>query len=166
MLEKVVSDSSPLIALYQINRFSLLQKWYKQIIIPEAVWQELIVEGKESTDFFIEQRQKSFLHVEKVPLSSLLILLKREVDLGEAEAIQLALTIKADLLLIDEKEARSLARVYNLTMTGALGILMRAKLEDKIVSLSEEINKLERVGFRIHPMLKQQILKECKENDF
>ncbi len=160
MPEKVVSDSSPLIALYQINRFSLLEEFYEQIIIPQAVWNELIDTRAENKEFFTQLRQKGFLQIQKVPFSPTLILLKREIDEGEAEAIQLALTLKADILLVDEKEARALARTHNLTMTGVLGILMRATREKKITSLKEEIQKLEQVGFRIHPELKQKILQQ------
>jgi predicted nucleic acid-binding protein len=41
----VVSDASPLIALIRIGQLDLLCQLYSEIIIPEAVWHEVVVEG-------------------------------------------------------------------------------------------------------------------------
>ena len=41
----VVSDSSPLIYLSQIRRLYLLREFFKEILIPQAVYYEVVVEG-------------------------------------------------------------------------------------------------------------------------
>ncbi len=163
MPERVLSDSSPLINLFLIGRFHLLHEFFKQIVIPEAVWRELVEAEKIGVDFFRLERETKFLLVEQVPFSPLLQLLYRELDKGEAEVIALALAEKADLLLLDEKEARMIARTYNLPLTGVVGILMRAKLEKRILSLQKELLTLQERGFWINRELFDQVLKESGE---
>lgn len=74
-------------------------------------------------------------------------LLCTETDAGEAEAIVLALEKKADLILLDDQEARVKARRLDLTVTGVVGVLLKAKNEGMISSLEGEIEKLQASGF-------------------
>jgi predicted nucleic acid-binding protein len=41
----IVNNASPLINLARIGKLGLLDKLYGELIIPEAVWQEIVVEG-------------------------------------------------------------------------------------------------------------------------
>lgn len=50
------------------------------------------------------------------------------------------------MLLLDDYEARRIARSLGLKVTGIVGILLRAKREGKIESLKEEIERLMRTG--------------------
>ena len=47
MSKVVISDSACLIALSKIDRLNILQALFSQIIIPEAVYQEVVVDGKD-----------------------------------------------------------------------------------------------------------------------
>lgn len=163
MPEVVVSDSSPLINLFLIGRFRLLQEFYPQILIPPAVYNELIQEGKEGTSFFQHQKEKEFLKVVEVKPTDFLKLLHHNLDEGEAEAIALALDCKADLLFLDEKEARSIAREYELRLTGVIGILLRAKLERRIPTVKNELNLLRMKGFWIGKEIYEKVLQEAGE---
>jgi len=49
-------------------------------------------------------------------------------------------------LLIDETDGRKIARLYELKIIGVIGILIRAKVENKIISLNDEMNKLVKDG--------------------
>lgn len=65
---------------------------------------------------------------------------------GEVEVIALAVECKADMILLDESEARRIANIYGLSKTGAIGILIRAKREGYIRSLKDELDKLRKDG--------------------
>ncbi|MGC9445262.1 MAG: DUF3368 domain-containing protein [Candidatus Methanospirareceae archaeon] len=82
----------------------------------------------------------------------------------EAEAIALAIERHAKVIFMDELEARRAADVYGLRKTGILGILIRAKLENKVVSLREELDSLRNdAGFWIRDELYQRVLHEIGE---
>ena len=43
---KVVSDSSPLIALSKINKLHILKDMFNEVLIPKSVWIEVVEKGK------------------------------------------------------------------------------------------------------------------------
>ncbi|RLC13689.1 MAG: DUF3368 domain-containing protein [Deltaproteobacteria bacterium] len=80
------------------------------------------------------------------------------MDEGESEAIALAVCRNADLILLDESEARRIAELYNLSKTGVIGLLIRAKQEKLIDSLKTELDRLMEGGFWIDQNLYNQAL--------
>jgi hypothetical protein len=42
----IVSDASPLINLARIGKLELLRQLYGELVIPEAVWCEVVIEGE------------------------------------------------------------------------------------------------------------------------
>jgi hypothetical protein len=76
----------------------------------------------------------------------LLRLLEQELDAGEAEALALAIERQADLMLVDEVEARRVAELYGIAKTGVIGLLIRAKQENIVPSLRAELDRLRSVG--------------------
>ena len=85
------------------------------------------------------------------------------LDEGEAEAIVLTLEERADLILLDDYEARRVARNFGLSITGTIGILIKAKYVGKIENLRSEIEKLMNTGFWIDENLVKRILRESRE---
>jgi len=76
-----------------------------------------------------------WIKVQDVPSSSLLTTLLAFLDKGEAEAIALAVEVDADLILLDESDARRIAELYNFRKTGLLGVLINAKQQGRIQSV-------------------------------
>lgn len=90
--------------------------------------------------------------------------LQRELDRGEAETIALAIQLKAERTLLDEREARRVAKSLGLKVTGVLGILLRARREGKLPSLRRAMEELQQeAGFRIGADLFAELLKESGE---
>ena len=77
--------------------------------------------------------------------TALVHLLEQDLHRGEAESIALALEMEPDILLLDESEARRIAGLYNLRVTGISGLLMQAKAEGRVASMREEMEG-ERAG--------------------
>src|SRR5699024_954152 len=80
------------------------------------------------------------------------------LDLGESEAITLADTMNADLIIIDERKSRSIAKDVGLRVTGTLGILVEAKRQGFIKELKPLLDKLMENGIRISRKLYLDIL--------
>ena len=96
----------------------------------------------------------------------MLRILKRELDSGEAEAITLALETRAQWVLLDESEARRIAKDLGLKVTGVLGILLRAYRQKRIPSLRTEMERLrEKAGFYIADHLFEDLLKQSQNFD-
>ncbi|MCE5338861.1 MAG: DUF3368 domain-containing protein [Methanomicrobiaceae archaeon] len=90
--------------------------------------------------------------------SALVRLLKQELHAGEAESIVLAIETRPDVLLLDEAEARRVARLYDLPVTGIIGLLIQAKHEGLVLSLAEEMDRLrEQRHFWIHDDLYRRV---------
>ena len=63
------------------------------------------------------------------------------------------------MLLLDETEARRVAGLYCLPITGIIGLLIQAKREGRISSLAEEMDRLrEQGGFWIQDALYRRVL--------
>src|SRR4051794_13245946 len=95
----VVSDTSPLTALLQIGYAELLPSLFEEIYIPAAVHEELSRSHDALPPWLIIQSPSS------IPAS----VAAARLDPGEAEAIALFLELQADLLVIDEIDARAIA---------------------------------------------------------
>jgi hypothetical protein len=119
-MPEAISDSSTRIHLAAIGRLDLLRAFYERVIIPPAVWIEVIAPSNE--DF--------------------VLLLKRELHSGESESIALAIELRPDVVFLDEREARKVTKLYQLETTGVIGVLIRAKLEGKVDSLQLELDRL------------------------
>ena len=156
----VVSNSSVIIALARICRLDLLEKLFGKIIVPEAVWREATVEGKPGREKVL---RAGFIRVEEVRDRKLATLLKELVDDGEAEAITLALEVDADILLIDEHEARNLAKKLGLQIMGTLGVLALAKHRGLIPEVKPIVDRLMESGFWVSRRILERFLKELGE---
>jgi len=121
-----VSNASPLVNLARIGRLELLRDLFGEMCVPDAVWEEVVVagEGQPGAQLLAQAR---WVVRRQVQNRSLVQALRQELDAGEAEAIVLALELKADLLLMDERLGRETAQHLGLKPTGVIGVLIEAK---------------------------------------
>ncbi|MBK6647367.1 MAG: DUF3368 domain-containing protein [Anaerolineales bacterium] len=161
----VVSNTSPIMNLAVLGLLDLLRQQFREVIVPDAVIEELRLDTDfPGTENIRRAISEGWLHEEKVENQQVVLALRRELDNGEAEAIALALQLKANLILMDERDGRSLAKSMGLTPIGVLGILIRAKQDGKVGSVGEILNRLRsEAGFYISNDLMQNILLEIGE---
>ena len=163
----VVSNTSPILNLAIIGQLSLLQDQFGEIWIPPGVLDELRVEEDLPGSRVIREAIRAgWLQTKDVEDQVLVRVLQRELDRGEAEAIALAVRVKADWTLLDEREGRRVAKSLGLKVVGVLGILLRAWREGKLPSLQAAIEKLQqKAGFRIGADLLAKLLEESGEGE-
>lgn len=152
----VVSDTSPLNYLILLDAERILPELYGRVIMPEEVLRELEVEGSlEKVRNWLAARP-TWLEVNPTPDAPYPSHLHR----GEAAAIILAQQLKADLLLIDDQEARSYAEDQGLRVTGLLGVLRDAAMEN-LIDLGQTFNRLRsETNFRARQELMDALLNE------
>jgi len=161
----VISDSSTLIHLTAIGKLDLLRIFYDKIILPTAVWREVVIEGgnRPDTSEIQQAHERGWIEILEPSNQTLLRLLKQDLHEGEAEAIALALELDADVILLDETEARQVAALYQLQKTGVVGLLIRAKKQGYITSLRQEMELLRESGFWIDEGLLRRALESVGE---
>lgn len=161
----IVSDTSPINNLAAIKYLHLLRQLYGTVLIPESVYQELTdpnfpVAGATEVQTF------GWIQTRSVSDRTLIEALSNELDIGEAEAIALAVEVKADQVLIDERRGRLIANRLNLRYTGILGILVEAKSQGLIVEVKPLLNALiNEAGFWVAEPLRNSVLQLVNEVD-
>lgn len=138
--ELVVADTSPLLNVALIGRLDLLREQFDGVTAPEQVWDELAA-GDDGLDDLRALRDEGFLELVPVEESSLFVELRRELDRGEAAALAYAIDADADLVLLDERDARRVARRHDRSVTGVIGVLLRAAERDRI-DLRDALDRL------------------------
>jgi predicted nucleic acid-binding protein len=162
----VVSDTSPITNLAAISQLNLLQQLYTRIVIPTAVYNEMVRVNK-LVPGAVEVQTLPWIQTQAVAASQQVSVLRESqenIDLGEAEAIILALELKADLLLMDERRGRAVAMSYGLQVTGLLGVLLQAKGNCLIPAIKPLMVRLiEQADFRVSNQLYATILEFAGE---
>lgn len=157
----IISDASPLIGLAKIGRLNLLQQLYQHIVIPPAVHTELQTASQCAGSVELQQALAdgwlSVAHQADVPIDCI-IELRQTLDMGEAEAIALALHLAADLLLVDEQRGRAVAQQKGLRIIGTGVVLITAKRFGYITSVKAELEALFRSGYRLSARLREQLV--------
>jgi predicted nucleic acid-binding protein len=140
-MRKVISNTTPILSLLKIGKLELLHTLYGQVVVPEAVYREVMA-GNDK-EYFADLRDFAWLTVETIGSVTARQLLF-DLDDGEAETIVLAQEQAADLVIIDEKSGRRYAEQLGLTLTGTVGVLLKAKergLIDEVAPLLYELQK-------------------------
>lgn len=162
----VISDTSAITNLAAIDQLKLLPLLYRQVIIPEAVYCEL-VDIDPPVPGGVEVQVATWLEVKLIASHEVVERLQSEarLDPGESEAIALALEIGADLLLIDERRGRAEANRLGIKITGLLGVLIEAKRKNLIVAVKPLLDALIATSeFRVSSALYNQILNTANES--
>ena len=141
----VISNSTPLIAFIKKNELSLLKNLFDEIIIPRAVYNEIINIPKG-----LNQEKKVLdeeINKHWILIKDLKALKFPELNLGkgETEALNICLNLNNPLLLIDEKKSRNIAISLNIDILGTLGILAIMKKK----GIKNEQQLLENLDFLI-----------------
>ena len=110
----IISDSTTLIVLFDLDRLDLLSNIFEQVIMPDAVYKEVSVKN--------DINLPKFMSVRKVNISEILDTLNNVLDRGESEAIALAIELGMPLI-IDEKKGRKIALREGIKIMGLLGVV-------------------------------------------
>ena len=158
----VVSDASPLIGLASIGRLDLLRDVFERVLVPEAVYQEAVHDiGRPGAEAVLDA---AWIIRHEVTNRVLVEALALDVDVGESEAIALALEVNADLIVVDDKGGRSVAEAVGLRTIGVLGVIVLAKQRGLIEHGRPIIDALlTRTAFRVSASLVERVLRTMGE---
>ncbi len=161
MHETVIVNTSPLFYLHRLGCIYVLEKLYRNIVIPQAVVNEL-KEGKTVGEDVPEVEDYKWVTVKNVVVPAFI---KMVPDLGNGEAEVLALGCQENnpLLVIDDALARRIAKLQEFKLTGTAGVLVKAKKAGHITRIRPLMDKLKEIGFYLKDELIREILKNAGE---
>ncbi|MBW6498241.1 MAG: DUF3368 domain-containing protein [Bacteroidales bacterium] len=151
MPKVIISDTSCLIILTNIGELDLLHRLYKTVIIT----QDILLEYGDNLPDWIEVRQVKDQYRQQ--------LLEMQIDKGEASAIALALETGDNIVILDDWKARKVAERLGISVTGTLGVIIKAKNTGIIPSIKPFLDEIRETNFRISEELEQIALKEANE---
>jgi predicted nucleic acid-binding protein len=155
----VVADTSPINYLLLIGHIDLLPRLYGRVVVPTSVALELSdADAPAVVKSWIESRPDWIDISEANTHNDSLDFLDR----GERDGIALAQAIHADVILLDDLEARREAQIRKLYVTGTLGVL-RDSAENGWINFSEAVAKLRSTNFRASPSLISRLLEQNKK---
>lgn len=159
----VVANTTPLIGLASIQRFDVLNQIFGEIIIAQAVFDEIMNTGGRKKTAQHEVSTSTWLHVRSIQDRLAVEVLLDELDLGEAETIVLAREINADWVIMDEKKGRQKLTQMGFNKIGTLGVLIQAKEIGLLPSIKPELEKLQKNGFSLSQTVIESVLIQAGE---
>ena len=162
-MPEVITNTSPLQYLFQLDLLDLLPQLYQEVLVPEGVVRELrsgVDRGVSLPDF----SSLTWLRVRKVR-SAAVLPLAAGLGLGEREVLGLALELDSPLVILDDAVARRFARRLNLPLTGTLGLLLKAKQCGRIDQVGPYLDRLEALRFRLDATTRAGILELANEGE-
>lgn len=157
----VIADTGPVNYLILIGHIDLLPALFEKVILPSTVQNELASRKAPSAVRQWVAALPDWLEVRGAPPGEPDEALKR-IDAGERAAIQLAVSLHADLLLMDDRKGVRTARNKGFRVTGTLGILELAA-QAGLVDFAQAAERLRETTFRNPQALLDAMLKKHKE---
>jgi predicted nucleic acid-binding protein len=158
---EVICDVSPIQYLHQTGLLDLLRLRYGAITIPVAVAAEL----REGTLRGVDLPAIDALEWVQVrqPVGRLLLPIVADLGAGEREVLALGTETPDSVVILDDALARRYARMLNLTLTGTLGVLLKAKEAGLLPAVTPVLDRLEHLRFRVDPETRQAVLRLAGE---
>jgi predicted nucleic acid-binding protein len=134
----IVANTTPIISLASIGRLDILEKLFGNVMIPEAVYQEI----KAKPGYGYEQVDGAFIEVRAIQGLLYKDFLLSQLDSGEAETIILAKEVNADFVIIDENLGYRIANNAGLTAIRTLSLLLKAKEKGHIEQVKPLLDEM------------------------
>lgn len=163
---RVICNTSPLVGLMKIGRLNLLPQLFDEVIIPQAVLDELCADPKRhssESEQILAMVNRQELHVYTVKNEAAVKLMYGKLHYGELEVIVGAKELGLTVAVIDERAARKTAQAFLIQTLGILGILLLAKERGLVQEIKPDLDHLRASGYRIADPLYEKILRDANE---
>ena len=157
----VVADAGPLRYLILIECVDVLRPLYKRALVPMSVALELRHNSAPAAvrNWMVQLPSWFDIHADPLSVPGL-----GGLGLGERAAIQLASSMNADLLLMDDRLGRIEARRRHLPVTGTLGILAAAH-RHRLLNFEDALARLHQTNFYLSADLIDSVLRQLFGGD-
>lgn len=151
MPETIIADASSFIILSNIGELEILKETYGTVVSTSVVLSEF---GEPVPEWVFVRDPTSQSNINSI----------KNLGKGETSAIALAIEIVDSVLILDDQQARNVALQIGLSVTGTLGVLVRAKANGVIPAIKPLIEKMRRTNFRVSENIELEALQKAGEN--
>ncbi|MDR3371866.1 DUF3368 domain-containing protein [Rhodoferax sp.] len=159
-IESVVINASPPITLFRSGQAHILPQLFSRIIVPQAVWQEVVLDEWEDAAA-LELRQQTWPLIEETEISPRVA--AWSLGAGETAVLSYALAHAPLRAVIDDMDARRCAQTLGIPIFGTGGLLVLAKRRGLLSSVSEAIAKLRHAGLWLSDDIAQVLRAQAGE---
>ncbi|NIJ53197.1 DUF3368 domain-containing protein [Dyadobacter arcticus] len=135
----------------KIEELEILRSVYKQIYITQEIAEEI---GSDLPDW---------IEIKEVQNKALQLLFEDTLDIGESSALALAFETQDCTVILDDMKARKTAANLNIIVTGTIGVILAAKMRNKVPSAKSVFDKILKTDFRLSDRMINEALKEAGE---
>lgn len=160
-MPEVVCDTSTVQYLHQLGRLDLLRKLYGQVVVPQAVVDEIAAGRAQGVDL-PDLGKLPWVSVRPVALAPVV---PGELGAGELAVLSMAAAPPGALAVLDDELARRHARRARIRFTGTCGVLLRAKERGFEPAIKPLLDALVRLGFHLDAGTRAGVLKLAGEPD-
>jgi len=150
----VIADASALICLGWVDQLQILPALFDRIAVPPAVGAE-VTHRESALPAWIEVREPGR------PLDHRVV--TAHLGAGETEVLSLGLELDGAWLILDDAQARALARALGLRMLGTAAVLVEAKRAGLLARVRPTLDALLAKGFRLDRKVYDRLLKAADE---
>ena len=151
MPETIIADASCFIILSNIGELDILQKTYGTVVTTTMVLSEF---GEPVPEWILVRDPASQSNINSI----------KNLGKGETSAIALAMEIVGSVVVLDDQRARNVALQMGLSVTGTLGVFVRAKANGVIPAIKPLIEKMRRTNFRVSTKVELKALQKAGED--
>jgi len=150
----VIADASALICLGWVDQLQILPALFGRIVVPAAVAAEA-THRQPGLPAWIDVREPNR------PLDRRVV--SAHLGAGETEVLCLGLELEGAWLILDDAQARALARDLGLQMLGTGAVLVEAKRAGLLERVRPTLDALLAKGFRLDRKVYDRVLKAADE---
>lgn len=153
----VIADTGPVNYLILIGQIDLLPLLFEKVVLPTTVQEELGSSKAPPVVRLWAASSPAWLEVRNSPVGQAEDVSLKGIDAGEKAAIQLAVSLNADLLLMDDRKGVNAAQRKGLRVTGTLGVLDLAA-QRGLADFVHAVETLRQTNFRVPEALLDALL--------
>jgi len=150
----VIADASALISLAWIDQLDLLPGLFGRILVPPAVAAEATHRAS-TLPGWVDVREPG------QPLDRRVV--NARLGAGETEVLCLGLELRRAWLILDDAQARAMARELGLRLVGTAAVLVEAKRAGLLPLVRPMLDALLAMGFRLDRKVYDRILESANE---
>ncbi|QDZ40757.1 DUF3368 domain-containing protein [Euhalothece natronophila Z-M001] len=143
-IAKVVVNASPLITLFKSNQAELLPQLFQEIVIPQGVWDEIVIPGQldDAAQMLPKTKWINYRKLERVHRK----IEAWDLGVGESQVLSYALTHLDYTAMVDDMAARKCAKTFNIPTLGTGAMIVLAKRKGLISSVTPRLKALQDSG--------------------